>query len=183
MAAGCVRVFHRVVQRPQPSLNLKWLPCARLPLSAHNASSLCSRQVEAALADEWLSRGDRLGLQRRWLRLGEGTTRAMDRCNNACAGMRTTPRNCTVQLLSRGGTVSCQSSDLTALSRYSQGAGQRRRRPAPLGRASLVQGRKLGAAGSAHRGAPAQQHHRCLELCAACRYAWTGGACSLESSC
>lgn len=27
-------------------------------------------QVEAALADEWLSRGDRLGLQRRWLRLG-----------------------------------------------------------------------------------------------------------------
>ncbi|KAI7839720.1 hypothetical protein COHA_006524 [Chlorella ohadii] len=28
-------------------------------------------QVEAALADEWLSRGDRLGLQRRWLRLAK----------------------------------------------------------------------------------------------------------------
>ena len=65
--------------RRQPNIPPLACACAYAPSCA--CSVCCSRpvqaleQAEAALADDWLSSGDRLALQRRVLRLG-----ALPRC-------------------------------------------------------------------------------------------------------
>lgn len=108
-------------------------------------------QVEAALADEWLSRGDRLGLQRRWLRLGAGRARgwAVSALGSGCWH----PCVWGAPYLIRaafGTQPFC-----------SQGACWHGRRATPLARAALGQSRQLGAAGGSHRGPPPEQRDWC----------------------